>query len=199
MKTQFNKNVFFSNVMIHAAISIDMTNCQQTLLKISLMVIQVLRTNTVTTNHVLLSSDFTSANIGGDGMGPLILARAPEFVCNISLDLNSIRNTIPMEKQKTLPDGTEITVPLTEDEKTFYSTLAGACHTQYITNSYFLQAQPIFDGCACNPAQAQQMPISIIPVGDPASFGFPEPVGYAPIDMGYFKMGVLHQVPLGQS
>ena len=28
MKTQFNKNVFFSNEMIHAAISIDMTNCQ---------------------------------------------------------------------------------------------------------------------------------------------------------------------------
>ena len=89
----------------------------------------MLRTNVVKTEHVLLSSDFTTANIGGDGTGPLILARAPEFVCNISLDLNTIRNTIPMNKQKTLPDGTEITVPLTEDEKTFYSTLAGACHT----------------------------------------------------------------------
>ena len=87
----------------------------------------MLRTNAVTTEHVLLSSVFTSANIGGTG--PLILAGAPEFVCNVSLDLNAIRNTIPTEKYKTLPDGTEITVPLTEDEKIFYSSLAGACHT----------------------------------------------------------------------
>jgi hypothetical protein len=98
-----------------------------------------------------------------------------------------------------MPDGKTIMVPLSKDEMQFYSTLAGAVHTQYITNSYFLKAEPIFEGCTCCPAEAHKVPISILPVGDPASFGFPEPAGYAPMDMGYFKCGVLTQVPLGQS
>ena len=82
-----------------------------------------------------------------------MLARAQKSEFSASLDLNAIRNTIPNEKQKILPDGKEITVPLSQDERMFYSTLAGACHTDLISNSYFLKAQPIFDGCACEDSQ----------------------------------------------
>jgi len=87
-------------------------------------------------------------------------------------------------------------IPLNEDEKQFYSRLAGACHTQYITNSYFLTAYPVFVGCdCCRASNEEKIPVSIIPVGDPASYGFPEPVGYAPVDMGYFKIGQIKVVP----
>jgi hypothetical protein len=48
-----------------------------------------------------------------------------------------------------------------------------------------------FDGCTCcSKLPTIEVPLTIIPETHMESYGFLEPAGYAPVELGYFKIDV---------
>jgi len=95
------------------------------------------------------------------------------------LNLDSIRYTVPTMRAKR---GRERC-----PEQIFQlSQLAPACHTRFIENDYTLNAKVQYEGACCSSLPSIHCPLTIIPLVNPASYGFTEPMGYQPFELGYF-------------
>jgi hypothetical protein len=68
------------------------------------------------------------------------------------------------------------------------SQLAPATHSHYITNEYVLNVNVKYDGCTCCSGLPNiSIPLTVIPMTHQESYGFQEPQGYMPFELGYFK------------
>mmetsp|Transcript_15665 Transcript_15665/g.24009 ORF Transcript_15665/g.24009 Transcript_15665/m.24009 type:complete len:104 (+) Transcript_15665:789-1100(+) len=66
--------------------------------------------------------------------------------------------------------------------------LAPACHSKHIQNDYVLNVNLKYDACTCCGSLPNvSVPLTVIPLTHEASYGFNEPAGYAPTELGYFK------------
>jgi hypothetical protein len=64
--------------------------------------------------------------------------------------------------------------------------LPAATNSTHIENRYTLNVNVKHAGwLCCSPKPSISVPLTIIPLSDPNVFGFPEPEGYSPIQLGY--------------
>ena len=77
--------------------------------------------------------------------------------------------------------------------------MAPATNGNFLKNNYILDVNVKYGGLSCFSAKpAISIPLTVIPQIDPNVFGFPEPPGFQPIDLGMFKVnlediGLTHQ------
>ena len=108
----------------------------------------------------------------------------------MTLNLGAIRYTCNPTKTKKNPGlFSGSTVVNRSPEEIFMKTqMAPACHSHHITNEYFLNVNVKFDGCTCcETLPSISIPLTVIPLTHMASYGFLEPEGYSPTQLGYFK------------
>jgi hypothetical protein len=73
--------------------------------------------------------------------------------------------------------------------------MAPASNGHYISNNYELVMDVRLDACCCPTVPKVSVPLTVIPVCPAASYGFMEPAGYAPNDLGYFKFDLVPLPP----
>lgn len=106
----------------------------------------------------------------------------------MTLDMNAITYNVDRMKKKHTGLTSHQMVPRAPEEIFMLTNLAPACHGKYITNEYVLKVDVGFNGCTCCSTLPQiSIPMTIIPMTHPESYGFTEPAGYMPVELGYFK------------
>ena len=66
--------------------------------------------------------------------------------------------------------------------------LPPATKSHHIHNRYELNVNVKFNGWdCCSDKPSISIPLTIIPLSNPAIYGFPEPAGWAPNNLGMFK------------
>jgi len=74
------------------------------------------------------------------------------------------------------------------EEVFMLSQMAPGAHGRHFSNDYELNVYVHYDGCTCcSSIPSISVPLTVIPMTHPESYGFVEPAGYAPFDLGYFK------------
>jgi hypothetical protein len=64
--------------------------------------------------------------------------------------------------------------------------ISAATNSTYIGNVYDLNVNVKHEGCTCcSKKPSISVPLTIIPLSDPSVFGFPEPAGFSPYQLGY--------------
>jgi hypothetical protein len=106
-----------------------------------------------------------------------VAAKSPQmFQKDMHLNLNLIRYYINPTKLKKRGMFKKQRVPRMAEEIFMMERLAPACHSSLITNEYFLNVNCKYDECTCCTSLPNvSVPLTIIPVTDPATHGFVEP------------------------
>lgn len=61
-------------------------------------------------------------------------------------------------------------------------------HSSHLENDVYIKIMVDHDGCiCCEDYPAVMVPLSVIPMGSPESYGMQEPQGYAPMELGRVK------------
>jgi hypothetical protein len=77
--------------------------------------------------------------------------------------------------------------PKTPEEIFMLRHIPPATESQHVKNTYELNVNVQLEACTCcSPKPSISVPMTIIPLADPAIYGFPEPPGFAPVDLGMF-------------
>mmetsp|Transcript_226 Transcript_226/g.413 ORF Transcript_226/g.413 Transcript_226/m.413 type:complete len:103 (+) Transcript_226:851-1159(+) len=77
------------------------------------------------------------------------------------------------------------------EEMFMLSNMAPACHSKHIENNYYLNVNIKYNGCTCCCSLPNvSVPLTVIPDTHQASYGFTEPAGYQPYELGYFKFNL---------
>jgi len=104
-----------------------------------------------------------------------VAPKAPEQTKLMMLELQRINYRVSGQKSP--------------EEMFMMSQMAPACHSRYITNDYYLNVNIKYDACnvCCSKVPNVSFPLTIVPMTNPATYGFMEPQGYMPQELGYFK------------
>lgn len=182
IQVQFSKNVFFTNEQAFANVTVDNSQCNLPINQISFNIIQHLRIVAPGRDY---NGEYTCLS---DKRNVSINPRHPEhimhqFVLNlvdIKYKVNPIRQT--GNKQRS------------PEEMFMMQQMAPAVHSRHIKNDYYLQASVSYDGCICGNMPQIRIPLTVIPMTHMDSYGFLEPVGYAPVELAYFKLDHLAKI-----
>ena len=71
--------------------------------------------------------------------------------------------------------------------------MAPACHSRLIRNDYFLNVNVKYDVCCtCDCAKLPNIsvPLTVIPLTNPATYGFQQPEDFQSMELGYFKFAI---------
>merc|ERR1712183_522188 len=67
-------------------------------------------------------------------------------------------------------------------------------HAKYISNRYFLAVRTEFDGCTCcNETPDGKTPLTVVPMVNPATYGFAPPADYVCMQIGMAQIIVHHK------
>jgi hypothetical protein len=106
----------------------------------------------------------------------------------MTLNLANIRYTVDHMKTKRKGVFSSQQVPRQPEEIFMMSQLAPATHSHYINNDYVLNVNVKYDGCTCCGSLPNiSVPLTVIPMTHEESYGFKEPPGYQPFELGFFK------------
>lgn len=98
----------------------------------------------------------------------------------MELELKNIKNEVQATKKK----GGNVK-HFSQEDMHMMACIQPACHTQAFCNEYFLTSKVDYDGCiCCEDLPDGKMPMTIVPIIDPACFGFQPPGGWAPMEYG---------------
>ena len=91
--------------------------------------------------------------------------------------------------KKNKETGEKTEVERSPEEKFLLNHIPPATEGAFIKNEYFLMVKLKYDSNfdCCSEHPTALVPLTIIPLGDPSVYGFPEPPGFAPFDLGYFR------------
>ena len=105
----------------------------------------------------------------------------------MDLDLSQIRYEVPKQKKKK-----GVMKPLSREDAFMMAGVQPACHAKKIVNEYFLCVLVEYDGCTCCvDLPDSRMPMTIIPIINPACFGFVPPAqGWEPYPLGAFRLNL---------
>merc|ERR1712232_1139995 len=68
-----------------------------------------------------------------------------------------------------------------------------ACNSKYIKSEYVLCVECQYEGCVCCvDLPDSRMPLTIVPLVNPACFGFAPPNGWLPYNLGNFQIDLTH-------
>jgi hypothetical protein len=183
MKVAFEKNVFFSNELARAMVMVNNSASKLRATEIEFQVSQHLKiSNWGHTFDVLENQDRSGIDAGSPN------AVTKEMV----LDLGRIKYAVSPNKKKKTGLLSSTVVERSPEEIFLLSQLAPACHSKYITNTYTLNVNVKYEGCTCcSSLPSISIPLTIIPLTHQESYGFTEPPGYAPYELGYFKFDLI--------
>jgi len=105
----------------------------------------------------------------------------------MELNLNEIRYEVAGTKKKN-----GVMKPISKEDQFMMAGLQAACHAKKISNEYFLCVLVEYDGCTCCvDLPDSRMPMTIIPIVNPACFGFQPPTGgWEPMALGGFQLNL---------
>ena len=107
----------------------------------------------------------------------------------MALDLSKIKYEVAGTKKK---KGVQKAV--SPEDMFMMSGIQAAVHGKSIKNEYFLVVTVEYDGCVCCvDLPDSRTPMTIIPLVNPACFGFEvPPTGWMPIPLGNFTVDLAH-------
>jgi hypothetical protein len=190
MNVQFNKNVFYGNEVCAANVAVDNHACKAKINSVSFELQQRLN---IYGHHREHYSNFTV--IRNDDRSVIMPGQTEVTTKQMQLNLASIAYIVNNMKRKKRPgifSGHEM-VPRSPEEIFMLSQLSPACHSRHIKNEYYLNVHVNYDGCMCCASRPSiSVPLTVIPMTNPATYGFTEPQGYAPQELFYMKFAPLY-------
>ncbi len=106
------------------------------------------------------------------------------FQTEMLIDLSAIRYQVDEFKKKK-----GVQQKISQEDQFMMAGVQPATHSRHITNEYFLKIELEYDGCTCCANLPDTcMPFTIVPIVNPACFGFQPPNGWLPIELGFFKL-----------
>lgn len=183
MSSVFNKNVFMPNEFAEGDIKINNEHCQLNVAHVRFYVEQRL---TVRIGHH--SHTYTNKLIERTADNPPAAGQA-DWSQHMALNLAEIKYEVQKEKKKK-----GVTKPVSKEDQFMMSGVQAACNAKRISNHYFLCVLVEYDGCVCCvDLPDSRTPLTIIPIVNPACFGFEAPAsGWAPYDLGMFNVDIRH-------
>lgn len=114
-----------------------------------------------------------------------------EIVKQMQLNLEAIRYACEPHKSKKKEKDGVTPKKRTPDEIFMLSQMAPATHAKHIVNDYVLNVNIKYDAInCCSTMPSCSIPLTVIPLTNMDTYGFPEPQGYKPFELGYFKFNV---------
>lgn len=182
MWSMFEKNQFVPTEMCRGKVHVDNSNCQIAANRVSFYIEQRLRVEAGHHSHTY-SKRLVNKTIEGPAAGQ------GEWFSDMELNLNDIRYEVAKEKKKN-----GVMKPISKEDQFMMAGLQAACHAKKIKNEYFLCVLVEYDGCTCCVnLPDSRMPVTIVPIVNPACFGFQPPAeGWAPNMLGAFTLNLQH-------
>ena len=181
MWSSFEKNIYTPQEIAKAMIHVDNTRCQLAVTRVKFFVEQRLTirgrggilfggAHVYNTTRKLVERD-----VAGPGAG------VGNWQTELLLDLSQIRYEVVGEYKKKKG----VQKRLSPEDRFMMAGVQPACHSGFITNEYFICIELAYDGCTCcaNLPDSRMM-MTIVPIVNPACFGFMPPDGYMPINLG---------------
>lgn len=194
VQAKFNKNVFYNNEWAGADITVNNSECDLPVKQIEFDVRQILYLkigwNTISherevlanKNNTTIPAHHTDSHSTQMGLN----------LANIHYKVapTQLRRVKNMNGGIFSPSTVKKRFPRSKEEMFQLENLAPATHSDIITNNYFLNVNTKFDEGCCVPENDLNLPLTIIPVTYPDSYGFTEPAGYAPTQLSYAKFNL---------
>ena len=170
LKTDFEKNIYIPTETAKALMTIDNSNCKCDVKQVTFAVEQHLKLRADGredhSKHVLIESV-----MGGPK------AEEAETVLPMELDLANIKYEVDGEKKKK-----GVLKKRSPEDMFQMASIQPAVHCKNIVNEYFLTTKVEHDGCVCCvDIPDSKLPLTIVPMVNPACFGFQPPDGWEPI------------------
>ena len=179
LTAKLQKNVLTAHEAIEGEVHIDNSLCKVRVSKITFSLQQVLRMN--------IGQQFreeTNTIWSQDIKGPPAL-HTKEFEQALNIDLSELQyEEVDKFKQKK-----GIEKPLDIDDKFQMQCLQASCHTPNFSINYYLSLQTTYSGCiCCFDLPEIRININIMPIINPATFGFEAAEDFQPEDLGTFTI-----------
>ena len=179
MWSSFEKNIFTPVDCAKAIIHVDNSKCTLNVTQVKFFIEQRLTVrdsgfgaHSYTRTRTLVERSMVGPNFGQGG-----------WTTEMIMDLGAIRFDVPEFKKK---HGVEKRI--SPEDAFMMAGVQSAVHSKYVTNDYFLCIELAYDGCTCCAnLPDSRMPITIVPLLDPRSFGFTSPDGWMPMNLGGFN------------
>ena len=182
MSSVFNKNVFLPNEIAAGTVNVNNEHCQLNAHRVSFYVEQVLTVHAGGRSHTYRNK-LVEQRVEGPHAG------VAEWHTDMSVDLSKIHYDVIGEKKKK-----GVMKAVSPEDRFMMAGVQSACHSKRITNEYFLCVLVEFDGCVCCvDLPDSRAPLTIVPLINPACFGFEVPqTGWMPTPLGSFTVNLAH-------
>jgi hypothetical protein len=178
MKTVFEKNVFMPHELLRAQVNVDNSDCKLDCVEVEMDIYLDMKMN-IGHHHYSHKESLKGAH--DKKKGPK--AGEKDWQKEMVVDLSHIK--YDAIKDKKAKDGTRR--PMSLDDQFMMSQLQPATrHAKHFSARYYSSVETKFDGCTCcNETPDAKVPMTIVPVVNPNSFGFAPPSnGWAPYVFG---------------
>ena len=168
MKTWFEKNIYTPQETARSTFAIDNSECQLTVNNVSFSVQQRL---TLKADHHHFSTTNTLVEKESGSVEP---GEKREETLELELDKIKYDCDATKKKKGKIKD-------VSPEDMFMIKGAQAATHSKLITNEYFLMMKVEFSGCiCCNEVPTCSIPLTIIPLINPACVGFMPPPGWEP-------------------
>ena len=181
MSSVFEKNQYLPTEVAKGFVRINNEHCQLNAHRVSFYVEQRL------TVHIGHHSHTHVARLVNNTMeGPH--AGAAHWEQEMMLNLGAIKYEVVKEKKKK-----GVMKAVSPEDAFMMAGVQPATHGKKVTNEYFLCVLVEYAGCVCCVnLPDSRMPLTIIPIVNPACFGFQPPNGWAPMPLGSTHITLTH-------
>lgn len=183
MSSVFEKNIFMPNELVKGFVRVDNSNCTIDCSNVHFAIEQKFKID-AGHHEYHKKKDLEDKNVEGPHAGE------GDWQKEMCLDLSKIK----YEVQDSVKDKkTGKKKKLSPEDSFQMASIQPACHGKYIKNEYHLVVQCSYDGCTCcSNLPDSDSQITIVPMVNPACFGFTAPGGWMPHQLGGFQCEVTH-------
>jgi len=115
-------------------------------------------------------------------------ARVGDWHQTMELNLGEIHYEVATQKKKK-----GVQKAISPEDRFMMAGVQPAAHSRKIQNEYFLCVEVHYNGCTCcSNLPDSRMPLTIIPIVNPACFGFQPPSMWAPAYLGNTQINLTH-------
>lgn len=183
MSSVFEKNVFMPNEHVRGSVKVDNANCQIDCTNVHFAVEQRFKMKAEGHSYSK-KTDLEEKNVEGPKAGE------GDWHKELDLDLSKIKYEV-QENVKDKKTGKK--KKLSPEDGFQMASIQPACHGKWIDNDYHLIVNCTYDGCTCcSNLPDSDSKMTIVPMVNPACFGFQAPGGWMPHQLGGFTCEVKH-------